>query len=63
MSLILTGGFMSLKSNLSADISSIFLIFAGLWSAGCEHLTKHHFNSNNDGLFDFLRAFFTGWGS
>ena len=40
---ILTGNFISLKSNLSLYNMPIFLIFAGWRFAECKYLTKHHF--------------------
>ena len=41
MSLILTGIFISLKSNSLAKSVSAFVILAGCYTAGCKYLTKH----------------------
>ena len=50
---ILTGSFMPSKSNSSPNNLSAFVILSGLWSAGCNHLTKHHLKHSVSANFKY----------
>ena len=62
--LILTCHFMSSKYNSPANISSVFQILNGSWSAGCKYLTIHHLKHSLRFIFCILiKAFFVWFNS